>query len=74
MIPSKITPVLSPANGNAPVAISYNTTPNENKSVRVSSSFALTCSGDMYAMVPSVEPGLVKCCSSTEVIVFADPS
>jgi Putative transposase len=29
------------------VAISYKTTPNENKSVRASSSLALTCSGDM---------------------------
>jgi hypothetical protein len=27
----------------------------------------------MYAMVPSVEPGLVRCCSSiTAVIVFAE--
>jgi len=38
---------LSPRNGNVPVAIFYMTTPNENKSVRASSSFARTCSGDM---------------------------
>ena len=34
MIPSRINPVLSPRKGNAPVAISYKTTPKENKSVR----------------------------------------
>jgi hypothetical protein len=38
MIPSKITPVLSPRNGNVPVAISYRTAPNEKKSVRASNS------------------------------------
>jgi hypothetical protein len=59
-IASKIKPVLSPKNGNRPVAISYSTTPNENKSVRASSGFARTCSGDMYATVPSVVPGLVR--------------
>jgi hypothetical protein len=46
-IESKITPELSPRNGNVPVAISYKTAPNENKSVRESSSLARTCSGDM---------------------------
>lgn len=40
--------------------ISYKTTPKENKSVRVSGSFARACSGDMYAMVPKVLPGLVS--------------
>ena len=44
---SKITPELSPRNGSAPVAISYSTAPNENRSVRASSSLARTCSGDM---------------------------
>src|SRR5262249_30356509 len=43
----KIKPKLSPRNGMVPVAISYSTTPNENKSVRASSSLARTCSGDM---------------------------
>ena len=43
----KITAELSPRNGNAPVAISYSTAPNENRSVRASSSLARTCSGDM---------------------------
>jgi hypothetical protein len=33
--------------------------------VRASSSLARTCSGDIYATVPSVAPGLVSCCSST---------
>ena len=39
-----------------PVAISYSTTPNENRSVRASTSCARTCSGDMYATVPSDTP------------------
>jgi len=43
----QISPELSPSNGILPVAISYTTAPNENKSVRASSSFAFTCSGDM---------------------------
>src|SRR5437667_10705694 len=44
---SKITPEVSPRNGNAPVDISYKTTPKENKSVRASSSLPRTCSGDI---------------------------
>src|SRR5258708_4743730 len=36
---SKITAEVSPRNGMAPVAISYNTAPNEKRSVRASSSF-----------------------------------
>jgi hypothetical protein len=44
---SKTTPCVSPIKGSTPVAISYSTTPNEKKSVRVSSGFPLTCSGDM---------------------------
>jgi hypothetical protein len=39
--------------------------------VRASTSFARACSGDIYATVPSVEPGLVRCCSSV-VPVFAE--
>src|SRR5207302_5482356 len=39
----KMTPELSPRKGNAPVAISYSTAPKENKSLRASNSFALTC-------------------------------
>ena len=37
--------------------------------MRSSSSFPLTCSGDMYATVPSVEPGLVS-----YVLPFSDAS
>ena len=36
----KISAVVSPSKGNAPVAISYRTAPNENRSVRASSSLA----------------------------------
>ena len=41
--------------------------------MRASNSLARTCSGDIYATVPSVEPGLVRCCSSiVPVAMFAD--
>ena len=43
----KMTPELSLRKGSIPVAISYSTTPNENRSVRASNSLARTCSGDM---------------------------
>src|SRR5258708_13756770 len=52
-IASNIIAEVSPRNGIAPVAISYNTAPNEKRSVRASSCFPLACSGDMYATVPS---------------------
>ena len=60
-IASKIIAEVSPRNGIAPVAISYNTAPNEKRSVRTSSCFPLACSGDMYATVPSAAPGPVSC-------------
>src|SRR5712692_7777916 len=34
--------------------------PKENRSVRPSSSLPRTCSGDIYATVPSAVPGLVR--------------
>src|SRR5579863_9981891 len=34
--------------------------PKENRSVRASGGLPSTCSGDMQATVPSVEPGLVR--------------
>ncbi len=43
----QISPELEPSNGILPVAISYSTAPNEKRSVRESTSFARTCSGDM---------------------------
>jgi hypothetical protein len=46
-IAPQISPELDPSNGILPVAISYNTAPKENRSVRASSSFARTCSGDI---------------------------
>jgi hypothetical protein len=42
-----MTPVVAPANGSIPVAISYKTTPQEKMSDRASSSSPRTCSGDM---------------------------
>ena len=66
---SKISAVLSPRKGTWPVAISYSTTPNENKSVRASRSLARACSGDIYATVPTADPGLVRSGSSVRVAV-----
>src|SRR5580704_2460769 len=40
---------VSPRKGNRPVAISYSTAPNEKRSLRVSSSFPRTCSGDIIS-------------------------
>ena len=41
-----------PENASVDVAISYSTTPNENKSVRASMSSPRACSGDMQESVP----------------------
>ncbi len=65
----KMTPELSPRNGNPPVAISYSTAPKENKSERASSSLARTCSGDIYATVPIMVPGLVRWSESTVCVL-----
>jgi len=43
----KISAEVSPRKGSVPVHISYRTAPNENRSVRASSSLPRTCSGDM---------------------------
>ncbi len=61
-MPSNTTAVVWPGKLWRPVAISYSTTPNENRSVRGSTSSPRACSGDMYAIVPTVVPAtLVKC-------------
>ncbi len=59
-MPSKIKAAVAPENGRIPVAISYSTTPSENKSERASNSSPRACSGDMYATVPTLLPGLVS--------------
>ena len=59
-IASNTTPVVAPENACRPVAISYSTAPKLNRSVRASSPSPRTCSGDMYATVPSAVPGLVS--------------
>ena len=63
---------VAPRNGNFPVAISYNTVPNENRSVRASSSFPNACSGDIYATVPRAEPGLVICSLESSNVASSD--
>lgn len=45
-----------PANARWPVSISYRTAPRDQTSDRSSTDSPLTCSGDMYAIVPSVRP------------------
>jgi hypothetical protein len=42
--------------------------------VRPSSSFARACSGDMYATVPSVLPGLVRYPGSTSYVASVSDS
>src|ERR1700722_911310 len=59
-IASKITAEVLPANAGWPVAISYNTAPKLKRSVRASSSSPRACSGDIYAIVPIADPGLVS--------------
>ncbi len=71
----KMRPDVSPRKGTLPVHISYSTAPKENRSVRASSSFPLTCSGDMYATVPIVVPGLVRSCSVMSIVgLETDPA
>ena len=53
-------PTCRPGRAAVPVAISYSTTPSENRSVRASSAFPSACSGDMYATVPTAVPALVS--------------
>src|ERR1700678_4619525 len=55
-IASAITPAVSPRYGRTPVDISYSTAPNENKSVRASTSSPRTCSGDIYVSVATGMP------------------
>jgi hypothetical protein len=55
------------ANGCRPVTISYRTTPNEKMSERWSTSWPLTCSGDMYPTVPRTAPAPV---ASITVVAF----
>ena len=60
----------APLNGTRPVNISYNTTPSAHTSLRASASSPRACSGDMYATVPIVDPGIVNCSESAN---FARP-
>jgi hypothetical protein len=56
-----------PLNGRPPVSISYRTTPSEKISLRPSTVCPDACSGDMYAIVPTTNPGRV--CPSVVVRV-----
>ena len=49
-----------PSNAAFPVAARYSTQPSENRSLRASTGSPLTCSGDMYAGVPTTAPGRVR--------------
>jgi hypothetical protein len=59
----KMTAVVPPRNGTAPVAISYSTDPKLKRSLRTSSISPRACSGDIYATVPTAIPGLVRSAS-----------
>ena len=50
-----IAPGVGPSNGRALVAISYNTTPNDHRSLVGSTGCPRACSGDMYEIVPRAE-------------------
>ena len=69
---SIVSVVLLPRYGSTPVAISYSTTPKENRSLRESTSSPRACSGDMYDTVPMVVPGEVT--SSRQVRVAIAPA
>ena len=74
-MPSKIKATVEPEKGTEPVAISYSTTPSENRSDRRSSSSPRACSGDIYATVPMELPGLVsRASSATRVCVRREAS
>src|SRR6476660_4887571 len=47
---------LLPSKARFPVTISYSTAPSEKMSLRPSTSFPCTCSGDMYWNVPTIIP------------------
>src|SRR6266567_6898631 len=70
----KMSAEVSPRKGIVPVAISYSTAPKEKRSVRASSPFPFACSGDMYAIVPSAAPGLVRCSSLIAVACAVTPA
>ena len=67
--------VVSPPNTCRPVSISRSTTPNAQRSLRLSTALPAACSGDMYAAVPRMMPACVACIDSVgEFIAFAlDP-
>src|SRR5205807_7733438 len=47
---------LFPSKARFPVTISYSSAPSEKMSLRPSTSFPCTCSGDMYWNVPTIIP------------------
>jgi len=57
---SSVISELFPVNGFLPVAISYSTTPNENRSLRASMVSLRACSGDIYTAVPGITPTAVS--------------
>ena len=59
-------PVL-PVKAGRPVASSNSTSPSEKRSLRASSASPRSCSGDMYATVPTAVPGDVSCGSGSAV-------
>ena len=64
----KITAVVGPSKGRRLVAVSYNTAPKLNRSVRASTSSPRACYGDMYATVPIAVPGVVSCSGSIDAV------
>ena len=51
-----VSEAVSPGNAGRAVNISYNTQPNAQMSVRLSTALPRACSGLMYAAVPAITP------------------
>src|ERR1041385_6288929 len=56
---ASISVTVSPSNAFFPVSSSYRTQPNAQMSLRLSTGLPRACSGDMYAAVPRIIPGIV---------------
>src|SRR5690242_13382703 len=64
MTACNVSRLVAPSNGRRPARNSYSTTPREKMSLRASTCAPEACSGDMYAIVPRIVPGVVRCSGS----------
>ena len=64
---------VGPVNGGSPTSISYNTQPNEYRSLRPSMASPTACSGLMYAGVPMLVPACVSVSAPESLTAFPMP-